>query len=87
MELESDGDIIVIGALGTVTKGLGQRETQHRKRIVITRRQNQCRGNKVNYDWKEEYVTISQEPRLIKHRDKNQRDKRIIIKYLNIKYL
>ena len=37
--------------------------SQHHRTNVNTRRQNKYRVDKENHDWKEDYITISQEPK------------------------
>ena len=44
-------------------KPKGQRPQYHRPN-VNSRKQNDYRFNKKNQDWKEDYITISQDPKL-----------------------
>ena len=62
---------------------LKHHKQQHQKTNVNSRIQNKCRIEKENHDWKEDFVTSLQEPRLEKSQDRKQNNKQIITKYSN----
>ena len=57
--------------------------THPNKTNVEARRQNKCRVNKENYDKKEDYITILQEPKLEKIKKETEKGKQIIVNYAN----
>ena len=56
------------------------------KTNVNARRQNKCRVDKENQNWKEDDITISQEPKLEKSCGQNRKNKQFITEYLTGKH-